>query len=236
MEDLPSTSQQQQQSSSSASSFTGLENLPSMKKFVVPPKGSTSEALEGWRKASFTLNASRRFRYVADLKKRKEAEEARQVLPPSPPLQHSTTQHNTTQHTKSPSSSSIIPHPKPIHFASFFCLLVLVVVVASRKKKRIEGFGDFVGCVLQQFQKLRVSLKAVKAAWRFHDGKNKTLVLKFCLEKFSMTVFFAHVSKSLAEYKLLRLCTILFFSMFTNQTFFWSFQVAIPLFPKSYLF
>jgi hypothetical protein len=112
MEDLPSTSQQQQQqSSSSASSFTGLENLPSMKKFVVPPKGSTSEALEGWRKASFTLNASRRFRYVADLKKRKEAEEARQVLPPSPLLQHYTTQHNTTQHTKS--SSFIIPHPKP---------------------------------------------------------------------------------------------------------------------------
>jgi hypothetical protein len=107
MEDLPSTSQQQQQqSSSSASSFTGLENLPSMKKFVVPPKGSTSEALEGWRKASLTLNPSRRFRYVADLKKRKEAEETRQVLSPSPLLQH-----NTTQHTKS--SSSIIPHPKP---------------------------------------------------------------------------------------------------------------------------
>jgi hypothetical protein len=98
-------------------------------------------------------------------------------------------------------------------------LLVLVVVVASRKKKRIEGFGDFVGCVLQQFQKFRVSLGAVKAAWRFHDGKSKTLVLKFCLEKSSMTVFFAHVSKSPAEYKLLRFCTILFFSMFTNQTF-----------------
>ncbi len=107
MEDLPSTSQQQQQSSSSASSFTGLENLPSMKKFVVPPKGSTSESLEEWRKASFTLNPSRRYRYVADLKKRKEAEEARQVLPPSPLLQHYTTEHNTTQHTKS--SSSIIP-------------------------------------------------------------------------------------------------------------------------------
>jgi Ca2+-transporting ATPase len=115
-------------------------------------------------------------------------------------------------------------------------LLVVVVVVASRKKKRIEGFGDFVGCVLQQFQKFRVCLDAVKAAWRFHDGKSKTLVLKFCLEKSSMTVFFAHVSKSLAEYELLRLCTILFFSMFTNQTFFWSFQVAIPLFPKSYFF
>jgi hypothetical protein len=162
MEDLPSTSQQQQQqSSSSASSFTGLENLPSMKKFVVPPKGSTSEDLEGWRKASFTLNPSRRYRYVADLKKRKEAEEAR-----------------------------------------------------------------------QQFQKFRVSLDAVKAAWRFHDGKSKTLVLKFCLEKSSMTVFFAHVSKSPAEYKLLRFCTILFFSMFTNQTFFWSFQVAIHLFSQ----
>jgi Ca2+-transporting ATPase len=115
-------------------------------------------------------------------------------------------------------------------------LLVLVVVAASRKKNRIEGFADFVGCVLQEFQKFRVSLEAVKAAWRFHDGKTKTLVLKFCFEKSSMTVLFAHVSKSLVEYKLLTLCTILFFSMFTNQTFFWSFQAAIPLFPESYLF
>jgi hypothetical protein len=50
-----------------------------MKKFIVPHKGATSDVLEAWRGATFALNGTRRFRNVADLKKKREAEEARKV-------------------------------------------------------------------------------------------------------------------------------------------------------------
>jgi Ca2+-transporting ATPase len=95
-EDLASTSSLDRYSIGCSS----IEDLPSMKKFEIPHKGSSPEALEGWRRASFALNASRRFRYVADLKKRGEAEEA-----------------------------------------------------------------------LKQRRRFRISVRAVEAAWRFHDGK-----------------------------------------------------------------
>ncbi len=74
-EDLASTSSLDRSSIGCSS----IEDLPSMKKFEIPHKGSSPEALEGWRRACFALNTSRRFRYVADLKKRGEAEEALKV-------------------------------------------------------------------------------------------------------------------------------------------------------------
>jgi hypothetical protein len=63
----------------SPSPWGSLEDHFSMKKFIVPHKDATSDVLEEWRKATFTLNATRRFRNVADLKKRREAEEAKKV-------------------------------------------------------------------------------------------------------------------------------------------------------------
>jgi hypothetical protein len=56
-----------------------LENLASMAKFTVPPKGGDPESLETWRKYSLALNATRRFRYCADLEKRREIDEAMKV-------------------------------------------------------------------------------------------------------------------------------------------------------------
>jgi Ca2+-transporting ATPase len=61
----------------SPSPWGSLEDHFSMKKFIVPHKDATSDVLEEWRKATFSLNATRRFRNVADLKKKREAEEAK---------------------------------------------------------------------------------------------------------------------------------------------------------------
>jgi hypothetical protein len=63
----------------SPSPWGSLEDHFSMKKFIVPHKGATSDVLEAWRGATFSLNATRRFRNVADLKKKREAEEAKKV-------------------------------------------------------------------------------------------------------------------------------------------------------------
>lgn len=49
-----------------------LENLTSMTKFDIPAKGGDHESLQAWRKYSLALNATRRFRYCADLEKRRE--------------------------------------------------------------------------------------------------------------------------------------------------------------------
>lgn len=46
-----------------------------MKEFEIANKSETLESLEKWRKLSLVLNASRRFRYVADTKKRRQAED-----------------------------------------------------------------------------------------------------------------------------------------------------------------
>jgi len=43
-----------------------------MRNFQIPNKGGDPESLETWRKFSLALNATRRFRYCADLEKRKE--------------------------------------------------------------------------------------------------------------------------------------------------------------------
>ncbi|KAG0581781.1 hypothetical protein M758_3G006500 [Ceratodon purpureus] len=53
-----------------------LENLTSMRNFTIPSKGGDPESLETWRKYSLALNATRRFRYTADLEKRRERAEA----------------------------------------------------------------------------------------------------------------------------------------------------------------
>ncbi len=63
----------------SPSPWGSLEDHFSMKKFIVPSKDATSDALEAWRNNTLTLNPSRRFRNVADLTKRREAEEAKKV-------------------------------------------------------------------------------------------------------------------------------------------------------------
>jgi hypothetical protein len=63
----------------SPSPWGSLEDHFSMKKFIVPHKGAPSDVLEAWRGATFSLNATRRFRNVADLKKKREAEEAKKV-------------------------------------------------------------------------------------------------------------------------------------------------------------
>lgn len=57
-----------------------LEKLTSMSKFHVAGKGGDPESLATWRKYSLALNATRRFRYTADLEKRRELQEALEVL------------------------------------------------------------------------------------------------------------------------------------------------------------
>eukprot|EP00249_Psilotum_nudum_P017892 c26539_g2_i1 orf=123-2279(+) len=49
-----------------------MERFDSMKNFDIPHKEASLEKLEGWRKAALVLNATRRFRYTANLKKRRE--------------------------------------------------------------------------------------------------------------------------------------------------------------------
>ncbi|EFJ37088.1 hypothetical protein SELMODRAFT_266601 [Selaginella moellendorffii] len=45
--------------------------------FEIPHKDTPLEVLESWRKATLVLNASRRFRYTANVKKRRDADEKR---------------------------------------------------------------------------------------------------------------------------------------------------------------
>lgn len=56
-----------------------LDHLASMKNFVIPHKDGDPESLKAWRISTFVLNASRRFRYTANLEKRREAAEMLEV-------------------------------------------------------------------------------------------------------------------------------------------------------------
>lgn len=50
-----------------------------MSNFEIAAKGGDHESLESWRKFNLVLNATRRFRYCADLEKRKELKAAMHV-------------------------------------------------------------------------------------------------------------------------------------------------------------
>lgn len=52
-----------------------------MSNFQIAAKGGDPESLETWRKYCLALNATRRFRYCADLEKRKELAAALEVRP-----------------------------------------------------------------------------------------------------------------------------------------------------------
>ena len=65
-----------------------LENWAS-ENFRVPPKRGDPESLETWRKYSLALNATRRFRYTADIAKRRELAEVLKVRHPFLPVSQS---------------------------------------------------------------------------------------------------------------------------------------------------
>ncbi|KAJ7534406.1 hypothetical protein O6H91_13G093000 [Diphasiastrum complanatum] len=59
----------------------GLRKSLSLENFDIPHKKASLEVLEGWRKATFVLNAARRFRYTVDVKKMRQAQERRKARP-----------------------------------------------------------------------------------------------------------------------------------------------------------